>query len=299
MVQVGVGLPNGGVDVDVAELARLAIGAEEIGVDAVWVMDRWLRPHAPVNMPGVPVPITLPAQLYASVLDPIDVLAFLAARTSRIGLGTSAINVLLHPPVLLARRLATVDQLSGGRLLAGVTAGWMAEEFAVAGVPQARAGAGLDEHLAAVRAVWGPDPVAFDGAHYTVPVSDIGPKPVQDGGVPLVMGYTTAAGIRRAARIADGLHPYRNDADTLAADLALWRTALAAAGRDADQQRVVLRAAAAFDRPDALFGGGPAAWAADLDVVGKLGVEHVVLQLPAGSTADRTLDAFAALLALR
>lgn len=299
MVQVGVGLPNGGADVDVAELVRLAVGAEEIGVDSVWVMDRWLRPVGPVTMPGVPVPITLPAESYASVLDPIDVLAFLAAHTSRIGLGTSAVNVLLHPPVLLARRLATVDQLSAGRLVAGVTAGWMAEEFAVAGVPPARMGAGLDDHLAAMRAVWGPDPVVFDGSHYAVPASDIGPKPVQPGGVPLVMGYTTRAGIRRAARIADGLHPYRNDVDVLTADLELWRTSMAAAGRDPAQQRVVLRAAADVDRAGTLFGGGPAGWAADLDAVGKLGVDHVVLQLPAGSTTDRTLDAFATLLATR
>jgi probable F420-dependent oxidoreductase len=293
-MELGIGLPNGGAAVDGAELARLAVGAEEIGLDSVWVMDRWLRPHAPVTMPGVPVPVTLPAEGYATVFDPIDVLAFVAARTSRIRLGTSAVNVLYHPPVLLARRFATLDQLSGGRVLAGVTSGWMAEEFAAAGVPESRKGAGLDEHLAAMRAVWGPDPVCRAGTRYPIAASDIGPKPVR-GSVALLLGYTTTAGIRRAARIADGLHPYREQYDQLAADLDVWRAAVRAAGRDPANLPVVLRATGRFTTTGALFGGGPDAWAADLDAVERLGVGHVVLQLEHGVGVDETLTAFSRL----
>ncbi|WP_232666479.1 TIGR03619 family F420-dependent LLM class oxidoreductase [Pseudonocardia sp. TRM90224] len=293
-VQLGIGLPNGGAHVDGAELVRLAVGAEEIGLDSVWVMDRWLRPHAPVTMPGVPVPITLPPEGYTSVFDPIDVLAFVAARTSRVRLGTSAVNVLYHPPVLLARRFATLDRLSGGRVLAGVTSGWMAEEFAAAGVPPARKGSGLDEHLAAMRAIWGPDPVCHDSPRYPVPTSDIGPKP-ERGSVPLLLGYTTEAGLRRAARIADGLHPYREDVDQLAADLHLWRVAVEAEGRDPTALPVVLRATARFHDGDALFSGGPSGWAKDLATVARLGVGHVVLQPESGTDVDATLAAFAAL----
>lgn len=293
-MKLGIGLPNGGMDVDAAELVRLAVGAEQIGLDSVWVMDRWLRPHAPVNMPGVPVPITLPAESYRSTYDPIDVLAFLAAKTDRIQLGTSAINVLYHPPVLLARRLATVDQLCGGRLVAGVTSGWMAEEFAVAGVPTGRTCSRFDDHLAAMRAVWAPDPVRHDGPHYSIPTSDVGPKPRQDGGIPLIVGYTTEAGIGRAARTGDGLHPYRNDFEQLTQDLDSWRTAAAVAGRDAATMPVVLRADATLDEsnnsPRTAFTGPVQQWVDDLAVAQDLGVEHVLLQFDARTGADRTLD---------
>jgi alkanesulfonate monooxygenase SsuD/methylene tetrahydromethanopterin reductase-like flavin-dependent oxidoreductase (luciferase family) len=114
-MELGVGLPNGGATVATEDLVRLATGAEAAGLDSVWVMDRWLRPRHPVEIPGVPVPVELPADGYACVFDPLDVLAHLAALTSRVQLGTSAVLALLQPPVLLARRLATVDQLSRGR----------------------------------------------------------------------------------------------------------------------------------------------------------------------------------------
>lgn len=293
-MKLGIGLPNGGIDVDAAELVRLAVGAEQIGLDSIWVMDRWLRPHAPVSMPGVPVPITMPADSYRSVYDPIDVLAFLAAKTDRIQLGTSAINVLYHPPVLLARRLATLDQLCGGRLVAGVTSGWMAEEFAVAGVPTRRMGSGFDDHLAAMRAIWAPDPVRHDGPHYSIPTSDVGPKPQQDGGIPLIVGYTTEAGILRAALIGDGLHPYRNDFGQLAQDLHSWRAAAEDAGRDAATMPVVLRAAATLDEPNnsarTAFTGPVKRWADDLAAAEEMGVEHVLLQFDAETGADRALE---------
>jgi alkanesulfonate monooxygenase SsuD/methylene tetrahydromethanopterin reductase-like flavin-dependent oxidoreductase (luciferase family) len=115
-------------------------------------------------MPGTPVPITMPPEAYATVFDPLETLSFIAARTNRTALGTSAINVLYHPPVLLAKRLATLDRLSGGRVVAGVTSGWMAEEFAVTGVPRTRMGDGFDDHLAAMRAVWGRIPLSTKGS---------------------------------------------------------------------------------------------------------------------------------------
>ncbi|GAA4915301.1 putative F420-dependent oxidoreductase [Actinomycetospora succinea] len=289
-MEVGLGLPNGGADVDPGELVRLAVGAERIGLDAVWVVDRWLRPHAPVAMPGVPVLVTMPAEYYASVYDPIDLLCHLAARTDRIGLGTSAINVLYHPPVLLARRLATLDRLSSGRARAGVTSGWMAEEFAVADVPPSVMGEGFDEHLAAMRAVWAPDPVERDGTRFPIPRSDIGPKPV--GAIPLLVGYNTAAGLRRAARIGDGLHPHRNGLAHLARDLEQWRADAQEAGRDPAMMPVVLRVAAdptAADAPGEVFTGPPERWPADLVALEALGVDHVLLQFPPGTSVDETL----------
>jgi len=295
VVELGIALPNGGGTVVAEDLIRLATGAEAAGLHSVWVMDRWLRPRSPVTMPGVPVPVELPADSYACVLDPLDVLAHLAALTRRVRLGTSAVLALLQPPVLLARRLATVDQLSHGRVVAGLAAGWMREEFAAAGTSAGNTGQRLEEHLAALRAVWGPDPVEIPTGSHPVPPSDIGPKPFRRGAIPVLLGYSTAAGIRRAARVADGLHPYRTDLDELAADLAVFRAAAAEAGRDPDALPVVLRGDAVPDqdagegRP--LFRGTVEQWAQDARRVAELGVGHIVLQVAAPPEA--TLDALA------
>lgn len=300
-MQVGLGLPNGGDDVDPREMIRLATGAEQIGLDSIWVVDRWLRPVQPVSMPGVPVPVTMPTEYYRTVYDPLDLLAHLAARTERIQLGTSAINVLYHPPVLLARRLATLDRLAPGRLIAGVTSGWMAEEFAVAGVPPQRMGGGFDDHLAAMRAVWGPDPVEYHGTHYSIPSSDIGPKPHHP--IPLIVGYNTDAGLRRAARIGDGLHPYRNDLNQLRADILRWRAAGDSLDRDVSALPIVLRVAAdphaRRDTATTSFTGPVDRWADDLAALEELAVDHVLLQFPPTTEADAALDTMTELLAAR
>ena len=288
-MELGVALPNGGATVSAEDLVRLATGAEAAGLDSVWVMDRWLRPRYPVEMPGVPVPVEMPADGYACVFDPIDVLAHLAALTTRLRLGTSAVQALLQPPVLLARRLATVDQLSRGRVVA---AGWMREEFAAAGRSPAD-GHRLAAHLAALRSAWGPDPVEVTSDTYPVPPSDVGPKPFGRAAIPVLLGHTTAAGIRRAARIADGLHPYRTEAEQLAADIALFRSTAAEAGRDPANLPVVLCGdavpdrVAGRDRP--LFHGTVAQWADDTARVAELGVRHLVLQVEA--PVEAALDA--------
>jgi probable F420-dependent oxidoreductase len=294
-MELGIALPNGGSTVVAEDLVRLATGAEAAGLHSVWVMDRWLRPRSPVTIPGVPVPVELPADSYACVLDPLDVLAHLAALTRRVRLGTSAVLALLQPPVLLARRLATVDQLSHGRVVAGLAAGWMREEFAAAGTSAGNTGQRLEEHLAALRAVWGPDPVEIPAGAHPVPPSDIGPKPFRRAAIPVLLGYSTAAGIRRAARVADGLHPYRTDLDELAADLAVFRAAADEAGRDPAALPVVLRGDAVPEqdagegRP--LFRGTVEQWAQDARRVAGLGVGHIVLQVAAPPEA--ALDALA------
>jgi probable F420-dependent oxidoreductase len=287
----GLGLPNAAARVDARALLRLARAAEDRGLDSVWVVDRWLRPTAPVVLPGVPVPVELPRELYASVLDPIDTLSWLVGQTERIALGTSAINVLYHPPVLLARRLATLDQLCDGRLIAGVTSGWMREEFLAAGVAPPGDHSAFDDHLAAMRAVWGPDPVSYRGSHFTVPEADIGPKP-PGGRIPLLVGYNTRAGLRRAARIGDGVHPYRNDLGQLRTELDLWRDTAADCGKDPSSMPVVLRAAAALGPSDHdLFGGDVTRWGDDLAALDAIGVDHAFVQFEPPASVDAVIDA--------
>jgi len=117
---------------------------------------------------------------YRATFEPLETLSYVAALSERIKLGTSVIDALFHVPVMLARRLATLDQLSNGRVIAGLGQGWMPEEFETANVPLKRRGAGLDEVIAATRACWGPNPVSYQGRLYRIAPPEVAPKPGPD-----------------------------------------------------------------------------------------------------------------------
>lgn len=240
----GLGLPTSGTATSVEAILQVAVAAERIGVASIWTFERLLRPTGPVSVGGGP-PISLPDH-YASVYDPIETLAFLAGKTERVRLGTSVIDALFHPPVVLARRLATLDRLSDGRLVAGLGQAWMPAEFAVAEVSPKRRGAGFQEHIEAMRAVWGADPVSFDGRFYQIPESQIGPKPLRPGGPPLLVGAGTVAGAERAGRMGLGLNPIAGSPllptlDALGDFIETFRAAAESAGHDPGVLPVVVR----------------------------------------------------------
>ena len=128
-------------------IAQVAEEAERIGLDSVWAWERLMRPTVPIAMGGPGGPVMEAPEDFAPVYDPIETLSYVAARTSRITLGTSVLDALFQSPVILARRLATLDRLSDGRLVAGIGQGWMEQEFEAAGVSMRRRGAGFEEHL--------------------------------------------------------------------------------------------------------------------------------------------------------
>lgn len=204
--RIGVSLPHFSPYVSPETVTSVARAAERLGYHALSVTERLLLPVSPQAdlKDGLPD---------AHVWDPIELLTWAAAHTSRIRLTTGVVNAIFQPPIVLARRLATLDRLSRGRLDAGLGQGgggteaskWaIPEEFTAAGVPFARRGAGFEEHIAAVRACWGPDPVEFDGKHYRIPRASIGPKPY-DASIPLLLGVMNETTAKRAARIADGV----------------------------------------------------------------------------------------------
>ncbi|HEV2120056.1 MAG TPA: TIGR03619 family F420-dependent LLM class oxidoreductase [Candidatus Bathyarchaeia archaeon] len=278
-VVVGVALPQYGMIASPETILRVAVEAEKMGLASLWVSDRLLLPTRPKDtFDGDPWP-----EIFATVYDPIEMLTFVAARTRKVKLGTSVMQALFQNPVTLARRFATLDRLSGGRAIAGVGQGDLRDEFETANIPIKRRGRGFEEFAMAMRAVWGPDPVSFTGDFYNIPESRIGPKPVQPGGIPMLLGAFAPASMERAARIADGIMPAagRNTTiEKLSQTINNFRDMVRRAGRNPHQMKWILRVHNTLDEekakePRALLGGTPQQAAEDLPRLKHLGIDHV------------------------
>jgi len=198
-MRLGFALPQIGPVAGPDALVTVAQRAEALGYDSLWVLDRLLYP---VN-PRTPYPATrdgvLP-DLYKQVLDPLETLTFVAAHTRRVALGTSVLNLPWYPPVLLARRLTTLDVLSGGRLRVGLGMGWSLDEYEAAGASWQERGKRADEIIRALKTIWTTDPVEFHGKYYRIPKSFIGPKPVQKPHPPIYMAAYTPSAMKRVAK---------------------------------------------------------------------------------------------------
>jgi len=258
---------------------RVAEEAEKMGLASLWVSDRMLLPTKPKEtFDGDPWP-----EIFATVYDPIEMLTFVAARTRKVRLGTSVMSALFQNPVTLARRFATLDRLSGGRAIAGLGQGDFRDEFQAANVPVKRRGRGFEEFVRAMRAVWGPDPVSFTGDFYNIPESRIGPKPVQPGGIPMLLGAFAPASLERAARIADGIMPAAAGStmiEKLSQTINNFRDMVRRAGRHPEEMKWILRVHNPLDKekatePRALLGGTPQQAAEDLPRLKELGIDHV------------------------
>jgi probable F420-dependent oxidoreductase len=277
-MRLGVHLPVAGKGASPDIILQVAIEAERIGLDSVWSWERLMRPTVPIALGGAG-PVMDAPEAFGIVYDPIETLAYVAAHTSRITLGTSVLDALFQSPIILARRLATLDRFSDGRLIVGIGQGWMEQEFEAAGVSMKRRGAGFEEHILAMRAVWGADPVSFKGRFYRIPQADIGPKPVRPGGPRLMAGAASPAATERAGRLGVGLTLVIFDWDTIHEIIETFRTAAIAAGHDPSTLPIMLQVngnitAQPLDERGPLLGSTDQV-AADLDHATKIGVEHV------------------------
>jgi probable F420-dependent oxidoreductase len=260
-------------------ITRVARYAEEIGFDSLWVLERLLYP---VN-PRVPYPIgdgTLPLA-YKRVLDPIEMLTFAAAKTERVALGTSVLNIPWYNPVLLARRLATLDVLSGGRLRLGLGIGWSPDEYEAAGASWSTRGKIADEHVSALKAIWTKDPVEFEGTDYKLAKSFISLKPVQKPHPPIYMAAYTPAAMKRVAREANGWFPVGIPLTAVGPMFEQLKGMAQQVGRDPKSLQLVIRgnlefmdSATSKERPD--FTGTPDQIATDFEAVKNLGASELV-----------------------
>jgi len=245
-MQIGFALPVSGSWATPDNVLTVARRAEQLGYASLWSFQRLLTP-----------PDNQIAPVYTSVLDPTVVLGFAAAVTERADLGIAIINAPFESPALLAKQLATLDVLSRGRLIAGLGLGWLPQEFVASGVPFERRGARIEEYLRCLEALWGPDPVRFDGEFYQVPPSIALPKPVPRSALgsasgstlsstlnrpPILMGGDARPALERIGRIGDGwISSSRVPPTDFGQRVDVIKAAAEAAGRDAAGLRFVCR----------------------------------------------------------
>ena len=205
-MRLGFGLPHIGPAASPETLIAVAQRAEALGYESVWVTEHLLYPLEPKT----PYPGSANGMLpdhYKIVLDPLETLTFDAAHTSRVALGTSTINIPYYNPVMLARRLTTLDVLSAGRLRVAFGIAWSEDECDVFDVLMRERGRRADEFLQVLKAIWTSDPVEFHGEFYHVPKSHIFPKPVQQPHPPIYMGAFERRAFPRIATLCNGWNP--------------------------------------------------------------------------------------------
>jgi probable F420-dependent oxidoreductase len=203
---VGLTLPQLGEHVTRGAVRAFCERAEALGFSSLWVQEHLffaLEPSAPyAARPGVPVPAA-----YKTTWAPLELLTAAAAWTERVRIGTGILVGGYHRPVELAQRLATLDHLSNGRLIVGLSVGWSKDEHDQMDVEFTTRGRRMDELVEAMQACWGPDPVRFDGEFFHIPDSIVRPKPVQQPRPPLLSGMRSDAGLRRTAAMFDLWNP--------------------------------------------------------------------------------------------
>jgi probable F420-dependent oxidoreductase len=238
-MKFGVPLPTFRQAASREAIVQVAQRAEQLGFDGLWVSDHVVIPQAEVDRfaRGFGDATGIGSMIY----EPLTVLAFVAACTTRIRLGTTVIILPYRNPLVTAKVLSTLDVLSGGRVTAGVGVGWMEEEFAALGVPFQGRGALSDEYIKAMKALWTQDRPEFDG-HY-VQFRGIGfdPKPVQKPHIPLWIGGNSLSAIRRAAGLGDCWHPTRPLLKDITAGLASLKQACDQNGRDPSSVTIAAR----------------------------------------------------------
>lgn len=240
-MKIGFALGNIGPIGTAESVAKIAQRAEALGYDSLWTVDRLLYPLKPQTpYPGTPDG-SLP-EPYKHVLDPLDTLTYVAALTKKVRLGTSVLDMPYYNPVVLARRLTTIDVLSNGRLLVGLGLGWSKDEMEASGAVIGQRGALADEFLQVLKAIWTTDPVEFQGKFYRVPRSHIQPKPVQKPHPPLYLAAFAPPALNRLARMADGWNPVGIPAAGMEQMFGSIRQMAKEAGRDPSALALVVRA---------------------------------------------------------
>ncbi len=284
-MKIGVSLPQACPYDPHTDIVEAAKSLEGIGYDSLWVSERLLFPQdqsGPHGLYGIP---DLPwAEVYKSVADPLVTLSAAAAATQRVQLGTCVLLAPLYLPVRLATALASLDAVSGGRVLAGLGTGWSIDEYAATSPrPFEQRGAALDEFLDVAGAVWGPDPVAFRNDRYTITPAAVRPKPA--GKIPILLPASNRKTFDRVARRAAGWLPLGLSPEQVGTTCKMLREKAAEYGRDPQSLSCIVQIGIenfeevpATDRRP--YTGSMAQIIEDVAALAEVGVEHAFLTIP-------------------
>ena len=302
---IGFGGLNQGPLANPDNMLRLAVEGEALGYDYMTVSDHVVIPTAIDNKYPYSDTGEFGPALRLAWYEQLTTVAYLAARTTKLRFLTSVMVVPHRPAVLTAKMIATIDQLSGGRITVGCGAGWMREEFEAIGAPPfADRGRATDEYLQAFKALWTESNPAFDGAYVKFKDIRFEPKPVQKPHPPLLIGGESGPAMRRAARLGDGWYPIAGNPGALLDTLPRYQAALArvrqlAAEHGRDPGKLILgynspqpgnaKQERTSDGHRKLFTGSPAQVAEDARAMRGLGVQYLGLR-HAGPTVDATID---------
>ncbi|MDW7977272.1 MAG: LLM class F420-dependent oxidoreductase [Candidatus Caldarchaeum sp.] len=189
----GVCLVNFGNHVSASSLIKSAEESEEMGYDSVWATDHLLMPSS-MKYP------------YGRIIEPLAAMAVAASTTEDVKIGSSVIILPMRQPVQVAKALASIDLISGGRVIAGFGAGWCREEFQNLGVDFHNRGRRFDEAIALVKALWKGGEVSFKGRYYNVEAGFFEPTPAQKNSIPIWVGGNSEKALKRALTLAEGWH---------------------------------------------------------------------------------------------
>ena len=294
-LQLGWGLPSRGPLARVDIVTRLARAADALGYSVVTISDHIVLPSSssepyPYDRTGA-----FPGGSDQPYLEPIALAAWILSATRRVRVAISVLVVPYRNPVVTAKQLATIDALSGGRLIVGVGVGWWREEFeALAAPPFEERGPVTDEYIRLMKTLWTENAPRFDGKYYRLRDVTMLPHPVQQPHPPIWVGGHTEPALRRTAALGDAWHPIglRGPAglapDELAAKVARLRTLAREAGRDPASIGVAFRGPLDLwpargkppgDAPRPLA-GGPDKIAADLHAYQAAGADTVCFDFP-------------------
>ena len=286
-MQLGICLPHYGVTMEPAGMRTFAERVEALGFDSIWVTDH------------VIVPSELDIVYKRRMLDPLTTLGFLAGVTHRLRLGTSVTILPYRNPIVLAKELASVDALSGGRLIFGAAAGWMEGEFRTLNAEFENRGDVSDEHLRVIRALWSSTEPTYASDAFDIGGVSFSPETAQQPHPPIWIGGSSKRAMRRAVELGEGWHPNQAGPAQVAEGIEYMRRLSDARGR-ADVPAVSTRIRVAFDgsaRPGRVeLTGNPSEMAASIGRFEQAGVVHMALSFPEVpfEEAMEQLDRFAA-----
>jgi probable F420-dependent oxidoreductase len=295
-MQFGLHLPASSADVGAEDLIDFARHAEALGFYCITVADHVVVPRHI----SIPYPYTVDGKYPGTGyhLETLMTIGFLAGVTQRIRFVTSVMIAPYRSPIITAKMLATIDVLSGGRIIAGLGVGWMKEEFDNLQAPKfAERGSVTDEYILAFRELWTKDNPSFNGKHCRFSEIVFVPKPVQRPAIPIWIGGHSKQAIRRAARLGDGWHPIGGvptiplEPEDMKRDLALLAELARAAGRDPKEIHVALKGSL-FDREKKIAGrrrrfmGTASEIASDIRAYRDAGVDTLIFDVRRPTMAE-------------